>query len=517
MLSNEALRWGRWEGSFTANGPAPPETELTVVLTAPSGETRQAAGFWDGGPTWRARFMPDEEGEWRYRTCSTPPVAGLDGLEGLFACAASGADNRFARHGTVRVSADGHFLQYADGTPFFWLGDTVWNGALRSDAGDWERFLRDRAGKGFTAIQFVATPWRTAHADAEGEIAYDGQEQITIHPRFFQRMDARIDAINAAGLLAVPVLLWAIASGGGVEYNPGRALPEDQAIRLARYMVARYGAHHVAWILAGDDNYSGENAERWKRIGRAVFGAGAHAPVLIHPQGMQWPFEEFREETWLDIYGYQSGHGDDDRAMAWIHSGPPSRAWQQQPARPILNLEPPYEDHLGYQSRQPHSAYSVRRAVYWSLLNAPPSGVTYGAHGVWSWETEPSVPLNHERTGVARPWHEAMGLPGSTHMQHAAALFTSLPWWQLRPDERLLAQQPGRDEASRFVAGARTVDGKVALLYLPVGGEVQVTVRDMRAEWFDPRTGARRPAESAGTGLLQAPDAQDWILILRKD
>jgi len=200
----------------------------------------------------------------------------------------------------VSVSADGHYFQHADRTPFFWLGDTVWNGALLSAGGDWERFLRDRAAKRFTAIQFVATPWRMAYADAEGEIAYDGKEQITIHPRFFQRIDARIDAINDAGMLAVPVLLWAIASGGGVEHNPGRALPEDQAIRLARYLVARYGAHHVAWILAGDDNYSGENAERWKRIGRAVFGDGDHDFLLLHPQGMHWPFKSFRDQTSLD-------------------------------------------------------------------------------------------------------------------------------------------------------------------------------------------------------------------------
>ncbi|MCH5376216.1 MAG: DUF4038 domain-containing protein, partial [Planctomycetes bacterium] len=29
-------------------------------------------------------------------------------------------------HGPLKVSPDGHSLQYADGTPFFWLGDTAW-------------------------------------------------------------------------------------------------------------------------------------------------------------------------------------------------------------------------------------------------------------------------------------------------------------------------------------------------------------------------------------------------------
>ena len=51
--------------------------------------------------------------------------------------------------GAVVVSPDGHSLQHADGTPFFWLGDTVWNGALLAAADDWQRFLRDRAGKLF--------------------------------------------------------------------------------------------------------------------------------------------------------------------------------------------------------------------------------------------------------------------------------------------------------------------------------------------------------------------------------
>ncbi|WP_425553179.1 DUF4038 domain-containing protein [Kribbella lupini] len=30
------------------------------------------------------------------------------------------------QHGFLRPSADGHYLQYADGTPFFYLGDTHW-------------------------------------------------------------------------------------------------------------------------------------------------------------------------------------------------------------------------------------------------------------------------------------------------------------------------------------------------------------------------------------------------------
>src|SRR5439155_18327833 len=210
----------------------------------------------------------------------------------------------------------------------FWLGDTCWNGALLASKSDWEAYLKDRADKRFSVIQLVLTaPWRTAPADELSEVAFTGKEKVEINPKFFQRMDERINAVNDHGMVAAVVLLWAIQG----DENPGSYLPEDQIVKLEKYMVARYGANHVVWIPAGDANYSGTNGEKWRRIGRAVFGEEKHAPVLLHPQGMQWPWDEFKQEAWLDILGYQSGHGDDAKTLAWIHSGPPSQKWNEEP------------------------------------------------------------------------------------------------------------------------------------------------------------------------------------------
>lgn len=135
-----------------------------------------------------------------------------------------------------------------------------------------------------------------------------------------------------------------------------------------------------------------------------------------------------------------------------------TRPWT--PPRPVINLEPPYEDHRAYQSRQPHSAYTVRRAVYWSLLTAPTAGVTYGGHGIWSWQTVAGQePRDHGGSGVARTWRQALELPGAAQMTHLVDLVTSLRWWQLRPAERLLARQPGGSDPAKFVAAAATLDG----------------------------------------------------------
>ncbi|HRW08264.1 MAG TPA: DUF5060 domain-containing protein, partial [Caldilineaceae bacterium] len=74
-------------------------------------------GFYDGDGIYRVRFMPDVQGEWRYRTQSN--LAELDGQEGSFTCGAPSEGN----HGPVQVANTYHFA-YADGTPYKQIGTT---------------------------------------------------------------------------------------------------------------------------------------------------------------------------------------------------------------------------------------------------------------------------------------------------------------------------------------------------------------------------------------------------------
>ena len=253
---------------------------------------------------------------------------------GSFACTAPLNETRFDKHGAIRVSQNHHFLEHADGTPFFWLADTVWNGPLLSDDEEWKTYVQTRAAQKFDAAQWVTTQWiASPEGDRERHIAYTGVERIEIHPAFFQRLDKKADALNDAGILNVIVLLWAarwlrVYSDNVV--NPGLSLPEDQAILLARYMVARWGANHVVWILNGDGHYIDEAAERWRVIGRAVFGGREHAPVSLHPGGQMWNQGEFGNEEWLDIWGYQSGHKLDEDGLRWLVKGAPATEWNKE-------------------------------------------------------------------------------------------------------------------------------------------------------------------------------------------
>jgi hypothetical protein len=370
-------------------------------------------------------------------------------------------------------------------------------------------------------VQWVATQWLSApDGDWTGELAYSGVESILVHPAFFQRLDQKIIAMNRAGLLSVAVMLWAAtwSSPDVNARNPGYTLPEDQAIKLARYMVARWGAYAMIWIINGDGDYRGDKAERWKRIGKAVFTSD-HAPVSLHPGGMQWNMEEFRDEPWLDIVGYQSGHGDDDNTFDWLLNGPPSTDWTSEPVRPFINLEAPYEGHIAYQSRKLHDDHSVRRATYWSLLVSPVAGVTYGGHGIWGWDDGSAPPVAHPNTGTPLPWSQALTMPAAEQMPHLVDLFGSMAWWKLRPAQEVLAAQPGENGRYRYITAART--DEVTLVYLPQNEEVQLRTdcfeNSISAIWFDPRTGQSQVAAIHKEGdvlWFATPGAGDWLLLL---
>ena len=113
----------QWEVfELVLQGPSEGNPFTGVQLTATFAlghRTVVADGFYDGGGTYKVRFMPDTEGEWGYTVRSNSPA--LDGKNGMFVCGAPLA----GAHGPVGVRNGRHFA-YADGTPYFPFGTTCY-------------------------------------------------------------------------------------------------------------------------------------------------------------------------------------------------------------------------------------------------------------------------------------------------------------------------------------------------------------------------------------------------------
>ncbi len=98
-----------------------------IELEGP-GFAKRVYGFWDGGRTFKVRFVATAPGDWHWRAASNQPAdTGLNGGTGaLRAVAWTDAEIQANpnRHGFLRPTANGHALQHADDTPFFLVGDT---------------------------------------------------------------------------------------------------------------------------------------------------------------------------------------------------------------------------------------------------------------------------------------------------------------------------------------------------------------------------------------------------------
>lgn len=531
-MNNDMIpQWRRWDGEWTSDreyeNPLQ-DVKLQVELRAPSGARWVIDGFWDGGVTWRGRFMPDEVGVWEFETvCSDRDNGGLHGQRGGVRCGAPLNETRFDEHGAVRVADNGRYLEHADGMPFFWLADTVWNGPMLSTREEWDTYLAARVAQTFTAAQWVTTQWiASPPGDRFGAGAFTGHERIAVNPEFFQRLDEKVEQLNNAGLVSAPVLLWAASWLPREEdnfINPGLTLPEAQAILLARYMVARWGGNHCVWILNGDGKYGGEKAVRWHHIGRGVFGGRKHAPVMLHPNGWSWLQSEFAGEDWLDIWGYQSSHQIDEAGWRWLASGPATTDWNKPPIHPIINLEPPYEYHMdmGSKGTRRISPEDVRRALYFSLLLSPTAGVTYGGHGVWGWDDGTKLPTAHELSGMPLPWHQALHMPAAEQLPVLTRAMESVEWWQLRPAQELVLVQPGAEDARETIAAAKSDAGDLLVVYIPAARQVELDLsavqEGLTAQWFIPQTGEWSAAVPGGTRehtVFETPAEGDWLLVL---
>jgi hypothetical protein len=522
FLSAQTPVWTKHEihlqSSKTYTNPIYEVRDFKATFTAPSGRTRTVYGFWDGDTDWKIRFMPDEKGQWTWKTiCSDTENTGLHDQQGEFSCIENPGDDALFKKGAIRHESGKYYLSYTDGTPFFWLACTAWNGALKSTPEEWEFYLNQRKANHYNTIQLVTTEWRGADKNAEGLTAIEGTGYIRVNPEFFKRIDQRIDEVNAKGMLVSPVILWALPTGEGRHLSPGYTLPLDEAVLLAKYIVARYQGNHVVWTLGGDGRYFSDQELKWKEIGRRVFNGIDHAPVTLHPHGRSFIGDLYAQEDWYNLMGYQSSHSNAEGTVNWINKGPMAEMWNKLKPMPYINMEPNYEE-IGFRI----FAKDVRNASYWSIFATPVAGVTYGANGIWPWLQPGELILNHRDRGGVTGWRKSIEFPGSIQMGYLAGFFQKLDWWNLYPANQILAQQPGEETFNHWISVLKSPGDETIVVYIPENAKVELFNPGgfkYTAEWFNPVTNS---SSLANIGLknnritFEHDFENDMLLLLKK-
>lgn len=98
-----------------------------VELKGP-GFSKRVYGFWDGENIFKVRIVATKPGEWNWVSNSNQPDdKGLNNQSGKFTAVGwteKEKKENSNRRGFIKSTSNGHALQYADGAPFFMVGDT---------------------------------------------------------------------------------------------------------------------------------------------------------------------------------------------------------------------------------------------------------------------------------------------------------------------------------------------------------------------------------------------------------
>jgi hypothetical protein len=114
--------------------------------------SKRIYGFWDGENNFIVRVVATTPGKWQWVSGSNQSDdEGLNHKSGMFTAVEwteKEKKENANRHGFVRATSNGHALQYADGTPFFMIGDTWLSGST------WRLPFRNAA----TSVKYVPGP-----------------------------------------------------------------------------------------------------------------------------------------------------------------------------------------------------------------------------------------------------------------------------------------------------------------------------------------------------------------------
>jgi Protein of unknown function (DUF4038)/Putative collagen-binding domain of a collagenase len=449
----------------------------------------------------------------------------------------------------VQVHADGHYLQTADGRPFFWLGDTAWELIHRTTRDECSYYLRTRARQGFNVIQVnvLAEMNGLNQPTPDGLLPFADNDPAKPNEAYFDRVVQIVDEAAAHGLYVALLPAWGDKLTAPWGDGPKLFTPENLPVAraYARYLGGKMkGRTNVVWMLGGDRpaalDPSKPNAwpqthakatgiplnTDWRPIWREMAaglaeGTGTNPVCLYHPQGGEMTTSVMLpDEPWLSIHAMQSGHGGGHDQRVWNLI---ARDFARTPAKPSLDLEPNYEDHPfnPWPVWDPASGFfrdhDVRKQCYRSVF-AGGCGVTYGHHAVWQFASKRHPVINF----ADRDWVDALHRPGATHMIFLRRLLESRPFFTRVPDENLVTQTSAA--GAHHVTACRDRAGTFAMVYIPTNNQT-VTVdlaklagAKVRVWWYDPRSGFARDEGLVAGGVpreFRSPAyGPDWVLVL---
>jgi len=379
---------------------------------------------------------------------------------------------------------------YENHEPFFYFADTCWSAFTNITMDEWNYYLDYRANQGFTVIQInILSQWDASGSDLNllpFPIKRNGIHYTYdySHPNedYFEHAREMVAAVRQHGLTPALVLLWSnyVPNTWASDMAINNPIPFNEIAPYVAKVTDLFKPYHPLYFVSGDTDFpTKETISYYDEAYRTAKKHDSTALFSFHIKGrLDTIPEEFLSQ--IDFFSYQSGHNLAGQATAYKI---PMKLRKQGFNRPIINTEPCYEQ-ISY-SRNMYGRYSakdVRKASWSSILSGANAGITYGAHGIWSWHRSGQTFGIVQGEGFDAPfdWRDALHFDGANDISFLKDLMSTYFTKGIFPVDELLKNEPS-------IRIATDIDKKRFAIYLPVNTKVDLTPLNL-----DPNTTTAR-------------------------
>lgn len=386
------------------------------------------------------------------------------------------------------VSSNQRFLQHADGTPFFWLGDTGWLLPTKLDREEAKLYLENCKKNGFNVVQvqtLCGVPCVNTYGQYSNnriepwDMSYFENNGMTY--TYWDHMDYIIREAERNGIYIAMDCIW----GGLVKAG---LIDIDGAVAYGTFLAERYkNSPNIIWMIGGD--IQGDIKPKvWEALAKTIKSIDRNHLMTYHPRGRYTSAKWWAKAKWIDFHMYQSGHRkygqrmgnkdypipDNTEEDCWMYV---DSTWAYSPIKPVIDGEPSYEDipkGLHFPDGPRWTASDVRRYAYWDVF-AGCFGHTYGHNAIMQMH-KPGHSVAYASTSKA--WHEAQQDSGYISMQYLKSLILSFPFFERLPDQSVIYK--GNGEKYARIACTRGTD--YLLIYNYTGGQVHIDLTRISGE-----------------------------------
>ncbi len=227
-------------------------------------------------------------------------------------------------NGKLVVSENGRFLQFENGKPFFWLGDTGWLTFRRLDRAEADTFITNRRDKGYNVIQIMVLhglPMVNTFGDSAFIDVDPSKPNVTpgddpADPKAYDYWDHVDYIVDKAA--ENDIYIGMVASWGSIVKSGKINMSNIES--YANFLVERYkDKPNIIWITGGDIQGS-DGLDVWNTMGTIFKTKDPNHLVTFHPFGRTNSSTWFHNESWLDFNMFQSGHRRYDQKRRWFQS-----------------------------------------------------------------------------------------------------------------------------------------------------------------------------------------------------